>query len=452
MSMIFSTLNIPIFLISSAVLFSVDIKDRRILLLVILSTFLPSLLFNLMDTISLFNSDELIYVIRSITFNMRIIFIFSIFSSLVLIFSSLMMMFIMLYLILTENDRKRFIPYLLLTCLGLTVISLTGDVFNLYVFFELFCINCYVLIALSGMRKSLVTAYNYLIIGSLGTSFVLIGVFLYMSKTGSLLIHPLNVPKIALAFLLTGFGIKAAYVPLQWWKPDIISSIHPSLAAFFSGIVTVTGLYCIVKVLPIFFMSTVLMSLALITMIFSSLFALVETKASRILAYGSICQVGYILLGFGLGTLQSVMGSVFHMMNFLISTTTLFLILDATTRFKPNRIVEICFLINVLSLVGIPPLAGFFSKLQLYIASVNVNHPEITFIALFTSTLTFVYYIKTYTTIFSPLLSKNLEKITSPTLLIIILLTSFIFIFSLFPNLLIELSKTVAKNMVRINV
>ena len=178
-------------------------------------------------------------------------------------------------------------------------------------------------------------------------------------------------------------------------------------------------------------------------MIFAALFALVETRIPRIFAYGSICQIGYIFLGFGLGTILAVTGSIFHIITFVVSTTALFLILSAAETYGMNRVFQICFVLNMLSLVGIPPLAGFFSKLPLYVAALNVGHPEITFTALAVSTLTLVYYIKTFAS-----LQKGKVKVPPLSLLsIILLLTSIIVIFGIFPNIPVGISDIIAKNM-----
>jgi len=441
--MILSIINIVMFLFASVVLTMLKVTRRSLLAIFVAATFLFSLAFVFDDIVSSLSLGKLYYSIRSVTYPMHILLVTNTFSLTILFLSLFIIATIMIFLIYMEKQEMKFLPHLFLLALAINVITLTGDIFNTYVFFELLCVSSYVLIAMSAMRKSLVTAYNYLVIGSVGTLLVLLGVFIYLLENGTLMITPTAIPDLAMIFLFVGFGVKAAYIPLQWWKPDILSSVTLPIAALFSGVIALSGVYTIIKILSVTYFNTLFIAIALITMIFAALFALVETRIPRIFAYGSICQIGYIFLGFGLGTILAVTGSIFHIITFVVSTTALFLILSAAETYGMNRVFQICFVLNMLSLVGIPPLAGFFSKLPLYVAALNVGHPEITFTALAVSTLTLVYYIKTFAS-----LQKGKVKVPPLSLLsIILLLTSIIVIFGIFPNIPVGISDIIAKNM-----
>lgn len=303
------------------------------------------------------------------------------------------------------NKRAPFYSAYLLCVAGLLGMVVTGDAFNVFVFLEVSSIATYVLVAMGAARdrRALSAAYNYLILGSIGATFFVIGIgFLYM-ETGTLNMADMariladldggsRVAKVAFAFIIIGLGLKLAMFPLHTWLPGAYAYSPTPIAAFLASTATKAALYLLLRFTFFVFdpsyvyvadiLMFILVGLGVVGMIFASLQAIFQTDVRRMLAFSSIAQVGYMLLGIGIATTASVAAGYLHLLNHAIIKAGLFLALGAMWyRFGITRAEDFrglgktmpwtmgAFTVSGLSLVGVPFTAGFVSKINLAVAA-----------------------------------------------------------------------------------
>ena len=326
---------------------------------------------------------------------------------------------------------------LMLVTAGAMGITLTGDLFNLYVFFEIMSISSYVLVAFRRKWDSIEAGIKYMIIGSLGTSLILLGIALLYGMVGSLTIADLaqKLGQIApsdvvvpLALLVTGFGIKIAMIPLHAWAPDAYQAAPSSISALLAGATTTAGLYAMIRVVYVMFgafgIGTIFAIFGLVTMVLGALMALTQRDLKRLLAYSGISQMGYILLGVGFGTALGFQGSLFHLLNNAIFKALLFMCAGAilyrvgTTNLdelgglgKNMPITAGLFAIGALAISGVPPLNGFASKWTIYIAGIEAGKAVFSLIAIIMSVLTLAYFLKAINSIFLGQRPKRLQDV-----------------------------------------
>jgi len=330
-----------------------------------------------------------------------------------------------------ERDTRRDLYYtlLMLATAGMLGVTLTGDIFNLYVFFEIMCISSYALVAFRRGWSSIEASIKYMIISSLGTSFILLGVALLYGEIGTLTIAHLAsrlaavratdpfLVATALTLFIAGFGIKIAMVPFHAWLPDAYQAAPTSIAALFSGATATVGIYAMLRVTYAMFgalaLGTMLAVFGVVTMIAGGLMALVQRDLKRLLAYSGISQMGYILLGVGLGTALGVQGGLFHMLNNAVFKALLFMCagailyrvgtsnIDGLGGLAKNMPVTAgLFTVGALSISGVPPFNGFASKWTIYVAGVGAGQWVFTAIAIIMSALTLAYFLKAINSIF----------------------------------------------------
>lgn len=328
-----------------------------------------------------------------------------------------------------ELPHKR-VPYYaaatLMLC-GFNGIVITGDLFNLYVFLEISSLSLYGLIA-SGEKQSPVAAFRYLIMGTIAASFYLLGIgFLYM-ETGSLnmadvkaiLPSLLDQPAIfiALSLMVLGMGIKMALFPLHAWLPDAYTYAPSTSSAIIAPTGTKVGAYVLLRVLFFVFgvtfvsrvlpITRILTWLAAIAIIYGSIMAIAQREMKRMLAYSSVAQVGYIGLGIGLANSFGLIGAVLHVLNHSFMKACLFLV-SGNFRFKLGHTnidkfndslrkkmpwTMAAFTTAALSMVGLPPLAGFFSKLYLAMGTIEKSAWLFLVVILISSLLNAVYFFR----------------------------------------------------------
>jgi len=369
-----------------------------------------------------------------------------------------------------ETGLEHYYTLLFLLLAGCMGVVLTGDIFNLYVFFEIMSIASYALVAFRRHLQSIEASLKYLIVGSLGTSFILIGIALLYGRLGSLTMANLmqligQVPAqelvIPLACFLVGFGIKVAMVPFHFWLPDAYQGAPSSVAAFFSGATATVGVYALIRVVYMLFgavgVGSLFAGLGVITMVLGALMALVQRDLKRLLAYSGISQMGYILVGLGLGTALGIQGALFHLFNNAVYKTMLFMIAGAlilrvgTSKidqmgglWKNMPFTAFLFLIGALAIAGVPPLNGFASKWMIYIAGVQAGGwgYALTAIALIVSALTLAYFLKALSSIFlgqRPKHLDNVREVPLPILAPIVVLGILCVIFGILPQLGIDI-------------
>ena len=326
---------------------------------------------------------------------------------------------------LTQRSHFYYALYLLFT-MGMTGMSMTGDLFNLYVFLEVTALTGYALVAV-GDPEAPFAAFRYIVVGTLGASFYLLGLAYLYGMTGSLnfidvarrlqAYHDSRTAMVALAFLLTGFGIKAALFPLHTWLPDAYSYSPNVTTAFMAAVGTKVGAYGIFRVLYTIYqigswpqhlpITSIMGWLAAAGIIVGSVLAIAQTDLKRMLAYSSVSQIGYILLGFSLVNAAGITGAVLHIINHAFMKACLFMVSGAVVlrlghrdirRFaglgKQMPVAMAAFTIAALSMVGLPPTAGFFSKWYLVLGALRAGKWPFVVIILVSSLLNAVYFFR----------------------------------------------------------
>ncbi len=286
---------------------------------------------------------------------------------------------------------------------GLLGIVVTGDVFNLYVFLEIASIAGYALIAI-GEDGAPFASFNYMIYGTIGACFYLLGVGYLYIVTGSLNMADLSkllpglqsskVVLMAFAFLMVGIAVKMALFPLHVWLPDAYTYAPSPVSALVAPLTTKVGAYVMIRILltvfpPSFFIETVPAALLLrwlggFAVLFGCIFALAQTDFKRLLGYVLIAEIGYIALGIGFGNRNGLTGSILHILNDGLMMASLFLIVGAITyKGGPRKMARFtglhgkmpltmaAFVVSSLSVVGIPPTCGFFSKWYLVLGGID---------------------------------------------------------------------------------
>lgn len=332
--------------------------------------------------------------------------------------------------IVEKELPHKIVPYyaaLVLMLCGFNGILITGDLFNLYVFLEISSLAMYGLIA-SGEKQSPVAAFRYLIMGTIAASFYLMGIgFLYM-KTDSLnmadvkaiLPSVIDQPAIVVALVLIflGMGIKMALFPMHGWLPDAYTYAPSTSSAIIAPTGTKVGAYVLLRVMFFVFgfayvtktlpVAQILSYLAAIAIIYGSVVAIAQKEMKRMLAFSSVAQIGYIGLGIGLANPLGLVGAVLHVLNHAFMKGTLFLVagnlryklghsridkLDNTVR-KKMPYTMAAFTLAALSMVGLPPMAGFFSKWYLVLATIENSNGLLLAVILISSLLNLVYFFR----------------------------------------------------------
>ncbi len=287
-----------------------------------------------------------------------------------------------------EGPTEKYHMLYLLLLTGATGVVLTGDIFNLFVFFEILCISSYALVAYLRDKAGIESAVKYLIQGSVGSSLLLIGIGLLYGLFGTLnmadiaqnikSVSPISV-FVPMVLIITGLGVEAAIFPLNAWLPDAHSSAPSSISAVLSGIAIEVGLYAVVRVtFTIFGASSIFLFLALLgilTLLVGEMCAFSQNNIKRMLAYSSIGQIGLILFALALATSYGVTGGLFQLVSHTLSKALLFLaagymiyragsmeISALEGMGKKMPLTCLAFTIGAFSLVGLPPFIGFPSK------------------------------------------------------------------------------------------
>ncbi|MFC1632162.1 complex I subunit 5 family protein [Candidatus Omnitrophota bacterium] len=344
------------------------------------------------------------------------------------------------------TSKWKFYTLFLLMLAGMNGVIITGDMFNLFVFLEIAAVASYALVAFGTERQELEAAFKYAIMGTVGSSFILLGIVILYSYTSTLNMAQMssilaqkglgNVGLMVSVLFLTGFGLKAALIPFHAWLPDAHPSAPAPISAMLSGVLIKSlGVYALVRILFNVFglsmgMSTVLLTLGTLSMMAGVILAVGQWDLKRLLAYHSISQIGYVMLGIGLGTPLGILGGLFHLLNHSIFKSLLFLNSGAIeyaagTRdlqqmgglMKKMPLTGSTTLVASMSIAGIPPFNGFWSKLLIIIAAVEAGRAGYAFWAVLASILTLASFTKVMKYAFFGELRANLEKVKEVPLL-----------------------------------
>lgn len=344
-------------------------------------------------------------------------------------------------------------PLTLLLLAGLSGVMLSGDLFHLFVFLEIFAISTYGLVSLGGDR-GVFASFRYLLFGTVGSGLYLLGVgFLYfmtgtlnMADMAQILPDMAGSPTVlgALGLITVGLALKMALFPLHIWLPDAHSFSPPGVAALLAAVQVKAGAYALFRILfdvfgPAYTGTAGLPVAQLLTwfgvagIIYGSVLATRQADVKRLLAYSTVAQLGYIGLGIGIGSRLALIGAILHVLNHALMKSALFLVaggiiqrtgLKEIARFAGlgKRMVPTMsgFAIAALSMVGIPPLAGFWSKFYLVWAAVDEANWVIALVIVSSSMITLVYFLRMFETIFVRDATEAVvanAKIASPTVI-----------------------------------
>ena len=292
----------------------------------------------------------------------------------------------------------------LLCFTGLLGITLTGDIFNLFVFLEISSLSSYALISMGRQRQALTAAFQYLVMGTIGATFLLIGIGLTYAVTGTLNMSDITARlqdveefrtlHTAFAFIFIGIALKLAMFPLHLWLPNVYTYAPSVISVFLAATATKVAIYVLIRVIFTIYgiefafeeihINWFLLPLSAIAVISASLIAIFQTNIKRMLAYSSVAQIGYILLGIGMASMTGLTAAILHLFNHALMKGALFMALGAV--FYKMNTVQLgdlngigrrmpltmgAFVIGGLSLVGVPLTVGFISKWYLVVAALE---------------------------------------------------------------------------------
>jgi len=325
---------------------------------------------------------------------------------------------------IAQGKQVLFYSAFLLVIAGLIGISITGDAFNVFVFLEISSLSTYAIVSMGKDRRALYASYQYLIMGTIGATFILIGIGFMYVMTGTLNMNDLalrlpevahtNAVRAAFAFITIGLGIKAAMLPLHQWLPNAYTYSPSVVSTFLAATATKVAVYVMIRFqLTIFGIEfsllempfdKILMFLGTLGILGGSIYAIFQKNVKRMLAYSSIAQIGYILLAIGLASHDGFTAALLHMFNHALIKATLFMALGiiffrfATTELstmsgiaKTMPLTMAAFTIAGLSLIGVPGTAGFVSKWYLVTALLDASLWPLALLILVASVLTLIY-------------------------------------------------------------
>jgi multicomponent Na+:H+ antiporter subunit D len=329
----------------------------------------------------------------------------------------------------TPRERFGYYPLTLVLLTGVSGAFLTGDLFNLYVWFEVLLIASFVLLALGGERPQMEGAIKYVALNLLSSLVFLAAVGLLYGLAGTLNMADLHVSlgesdspgtvtTVAMLFLVS-FGIKAGLFPLFFWLPSSYHTPPLAVTALFAGLLTKVGVYVLIRAFTLLFTHTpeftnpVLLVISGLTMATGVLGAAAHSDMRRILSFHIVSQIGYMVMGLAIATPLALAGSVFFLAHNILVKTNLLLVAGAARELRGTYeigrlgglattapLLALLFLVSALSLAGIPPLSGFWGKLILLRAALEAGHAGIAAVALVVGALTFLSMMKIWSTAF----------------------------------------------------
>ena len=323
-----------------------------------------------------------------------------------------------------EEKHYLFYTVYLLCMTGLAGMTVTGDAFNIFVFLEISSLSAYALISQGSTRRALTSAFQYLVMGTIGGTFILLGIGMLYMTTGTLNIvdlgnrlaevGPNRTVLVALAFITVGAGIKLALFPLHIWLPNAYTYAPAVVTAFIAATATKVAYYVLVRFVYSIFrvdlafevhrLDAVLLPIAVAAMFAGSLVAIYQDDLKRMLAYSSVAQIGYMVLGLSLANEHGLTGGLVHVFNHALMKCGLFLVLAAVLLRTGSTRIEAfaglgrrmpltfaAFVVGGLSLIGVPLTVGFVSKWYLVLGALDAGLWPVALLILLSSLLAVVY-------------------------------------------------------------
>jgi len=321
-----------------------------------------------------------------------------------------------------EHGGNRYYPALIITlgsCMG---IFMAGDLFTLFVFFEIMSLMSYALVVHEETVSALKAGYKYLIMTIIGGLALFFGIIITFEVAGTVSLsgpalfrEPTTLGLFAFISFLVGFGMKAGMFPLHVWLPDAHPVAPSPASALLSGIMLKTGAYGLLRVIFHSFgiglmresgWMNILLVIAVITIFLGSTVAITQEDLKRRLAYSSIGQMGYILMGMAILTERALIGDIFHIFSHALMKSTLFLAAGSVILKTGKRNIRSlggigrqmpftmgAFTVAALAMIGIPPLSGFLSKWTLALGAMDAGLPFYAIVLMTSSLLTALYYL-----------------------------------------------------------
>ena len=348
--------------------------------------------------------------------------------------------------------KIKYLSLFLLMVAGMNGVVLSGDIFNLFVFLEIASLASYALVGFGCEHEELEASFKYMVLGTIASIFILFAIALIYGNTGTLNMAYISQTiqnsglnaglKFALALFIVGFGLKAALVPFHAWLPDAHPSAPAPISAMLSGVLIKSlGVYSLVRVVFNVFgvsvsVSWVLVILGVLSMVIGVFLAVGQWDFKRLLAYHSISQMGYVILGIGIGALilarnvkvewaaLAILGGLFHLVNHAVFKSLLFLTSGSVEMSTGTRqLKEMGGLVERLpftratctvasaSIAGVPPFNGFWSKLILVVAAVQAGFLYLAAVTVIVSLVTLISFLKIQRYVFLGELPENLQQV-----------------------------------------
>jgi hydrogenase-4 component F len=334
----------------------------------------------------------------------------------------------------TSARLRAFYGWLMLFLSTMLWACLSNNIVMLWVAVEASTIASGILVGFYWDKRALEAGYKYLMLLTVGITFSLFGCIMVYAAGANILgghkglllselrhisaAFPATTVALASAFLIVGFGTKAGIAPFHPWLPDAHAEAPTPISALLSGVMLKVALYAMVRTVTLFYpgyseVASFILALGLFTLIIGDVMALAQDDLKRMLAYSSVSQMGYVLMGFGIGTQIGIYAGLFHLINHGVAKSLLFLsagaVISATGARALSRlgglavkmpVTSFCFFVGALALVGMPPFNGFQSKLALFVAGAETAHWWAIGIGLLGSILTMVVLVKAAKSIF----------------------------------------------------
>lgn len=372
-----------------------------------------------------------------------IVFVSDALSAIMIVLTGIIGLAIAVYSLVSTPDahgKFGYYPLMHLLLAGVSGAFLTGDIFNLFVWFEVMLLASFALLTLGGERAQMEGAIKYVTLNLFSSAIFLSAVGLLYGMVGTLNLadiaqkvnsvdDPGMVTVVSMMFMMS-FGIKAAAFPLFFWLPASYHTPQVAVSALFAGLLTKVGVYALYRVFTLIFTQdvgythTILLWAATLTMLTGVLGAAAQFEFRRILSFHIISQIGYMILGLALFTPLALIGGVFYIMHHIIVKTNLFLVSGITYRllgsyelkdlggvYRQRPYLALLFLIPALSLAGIPPLSGFFAKFIVVKASLEASEYLVAGIALLVGLLTLYSMIKIWAEVFWKKLPEHVTDV-----------------------------------------
>jgi len=334
----------------------------------------------------------------------------------------------------TERRLSAYYGWLMLFIATMLWACVSNNIIMLYVAVEASTIASGLLVAHYWNRRALEAGYKYLMLLTVGITFSLFGCVLVYTSGANILgggrgllvselrtiagQFPTTTVALASAFLIVGFGTKAGIAPFHPWLPDAHAEAPTPVSALLSGVMLKVAIYALVRTVSIFYpehasVATFALALGVFTLVLGDLMALAQDDVKRMLAYSSVSQMGYVLMGFGIGTQLGLYAGLFHLVNHALAKSLLFLAAGAVIYSTGVRsisqlgglakrmpVTSFCFFAGALSLAGVPPFNGFQSKLALLTAGALIGSWWAVVLALATSLITVLVLLRAAKSIF----------------------------------------------------